>query len=46
MARNIRLCDIGVKILQFFLLTSTALVFSFVLFGLILKTWNIGAAGL
>ena len=43
MARNIRLCDIGVKILKFFLLTSTAIVFSFVLFGLILKTWNFGA---
>ena len=43
MARNIRLCDIGVKILKFFLITSTAIVFSFVLFGLILKTWNFGA---
>ena len=43
MARNIRLCDIGVKILKFFLITSTVIVFSFVLFGLILKTWNFGA---
>lgn len=38
MARNIRLCDIGVKILKFFLATSTAIVLWLVWFGLVMKT--------
>ena len=43
MPRNIRLCDVGVKILKFFLVTSTAIVLSLIWFGLITKTWNFGA---
>ena len=37
---NIRICDIGTKILEFFLVTSTALVISAVWFGPISHTWN------
>ena len=40
MPRNIRICDIGTKILEFFLVTSTALVISAVWFGPISHTWN------
>ena len=40
MPRNIRICDIGTKILEFFLVTSTALVISAVCFGPISHTWN------
>ena len=42
MPRNIRICDIGTKILEFFLVTSTALVISAVWFGpiSISHTWN------
>ena len=43
MPHNIRLCSIGVKILEFFLATSTAIVLCFIWFGLIRKTWAIGA---
>ena len=40
MPRNIRICDIGTKILEFFLVTSTALVISVIWFGPISHTWN------
>ena len=40
MPRNIRICDIGTKILEFFLVTSTALAISAIWFGLITRTWN------
>ncbi len=40
MPRNIRICDIGTKILEFFLVTSTALVISAIWFGPITHTWN------
>ena len=40
MPRNIRICDIGTKILEFFLVTSTALAVSVIWFGLITHTWN------
>ena len=43
MPHNIRLCSIGVKILEFFLATSTAIMLCFIWFGLIRKTWAIGA---
>lgn len=40
MPRNIRICDIGTKILEFFLVTSTALVISAVWFGPVTHTWD------
>ena len=40
MPRNIRICDIGTKILEFFLVTSTALVISAVWFGPITHKWD------
>ena len=40
MPRNIRICDIGTKILEFFLVTSTALVISVIWFGPISHIWN------
>ena len=43
MAKNIRICSIGTKILEFFLATSTAIVLCVIWFGLIAKTWNFGA---
>ena len=40
MPRNIRICDIGTKILEFFLVTSTTLVISAVWFGPITHKWD------
>ena len=40
MPRNIRICDIGTKILEFFLVTSTALVISVIWFGPITRKWD------
>ena len=40
MPRNIRICDIGTKILEFFLFTSTTLVISAVWFGPITRKWD------
>ena len=40
MPRNIRICDIGTKILEFFLVTSTALVISAIWFGPITRKWD------
>ena len=40
MPRNIRICNIGTKILEFFLVTSTALVISAIWFGPVSHTWN------
>ena len=36
MPRNIKICNIGYRILEFFLATSTAIVLGFIFFGLIL----------
>ena len=43
MPRNIMICNIGVKILEFFLATSTAIVLYLFWFGLITKTLNFSA---
>ena len=43
MPRNIRICDIGTKILEVFLVTSTALVLCVIWFGLIRHTWQFSA---
>ena len=43
MPRNIMICNIGVKILEFFLATSTAIVLYLFWFGLIAKTLNFSA---
>ena len=41
---NIRLCNTGTKILEFFLASSTVIVLCLIWFGLIRKTWDFGAA--
>lgn len=43
MPRNIRICNIGVRILEFFLVTSTAIVLYLFWFGLIAKTLHFSA---
>lgn len=43
MSRKIRICNIGTRILEFFLVTSTAIVLCVIWFGLITRTWNFGA---
>ncbi len=42
MPKNIRLCAIGTKILEFFLVSSTALALCVIWFGLIRHTWVFG----
>ena len=42
MPKNIRLCAIGTKILEFFLVSSTALALCVIWFGLIRHTWAFG----
>ena len=42
MPKNIRLCDIGTKILEFFLVSSTVLALCVIWFGLIRHTWAFG----
>ena len=44
MPRNIKICNIGYRILEFFLTTSTAIVLGFIFFGLILRIWDFSAA--
>ena len=43
MPKNIRICNIGTKILEFFLVTSTALVLCVIWFGFITHSWSFGA---
>ena len=44
MPRNIKICNIGYRILEFFLVTSTAIVLGFLFFGLILRVWDFSVA--
>ena len=43
MPKHIRICHIGTMILEFFLVTSTALALGFIWFGLIKQTWDLDA---
>lgn len=43
MPKHIRICHIGTMILEFFLVTSTALALGFMWFGLIKQTWDLDA---
>lgn len=41
MPKNIRICNIGTKILEFFLASSTIIILCVIWFGFITETWNI-----